>query len=86
MQRQKKITIFGVNDNWINEEIENYPGSHVRIIDRFGTVVLYRKVNGIFSWNGQYLGRHLPTGNYWYYIVVSDKRILAGYVMIKNRN
>ncbi|MBH1959548.1 MAG: T9SS type B sorting domain-containing protein [Flavobacteriia bacterium] len=76
----------GVNDNWMIEGIENYPGSHVRVMDRFGKVVLDRKVNGAFSWNGQYLSRNLPTGNYWYYIVVSDNRILSGYVMIKNRN
>lgn len=94
---QKAFTIFiisnvftpnadGVNDNWVVEGIENYPGSHVRVIDRFGTVVLDQKVNGAFSWDGRHLSRHLPTGNYWYYIVVSDGRILSGYVMIKIRN
>jgi gliding motility-associated-like protein len=94
---QKAFTIFiisnvftpnadGINDNWVVEGIENYPGSHVRVIDRFGTVVLDQKVNGTFSWNGRHLSRHLPTGNYWYYIVVSDGRILSGYVMIKIRN
>ncbi|OWK74554.1 hypothetical protein CBW16_03865 [Flavobacteriaceae bacterium JJC] len=76
----------GVNDTWRIEGIEDYPGSRIRVIDRFGTVVLDQKVSGSFSWNGQHLSRHLPTGNYWYYITVSDGRILSGYVMIKNRN
>src|SRR5690606_20422132 len=38
----------GVNDNWMIEGIENYPESHVRVLDRFGSVVLDRKVKGIF--------------------------------------
>lgn len=76
----------GVNDVWIIEGIEQYPNSKVKVVDRFGTVVLDRTVNGPFSWNGEYLRRKLPTGNYWYYITVSDGRILSGYVSIKNRN
>ena len=76
----------GVNDEWKIEGIENYPGSKVRVIDRFGTVVLDKTVKGPFSWNGEYLSRNLPTGNYWYYITLSDGRILTGYVTLKNRN
>lgn len=76
----------GINDQWKIEGIENYPGSKIKVIDRFGTVVLDKTVNGVFSWNGEFASRKLPTGNYWYQIVLSDNRILSGYVMIKNRN
>ena len=76
----------GINDYWKIDGIENYPGSKVKVIDRFGTVVLDRIVKGHFSWNGEYLSRKLATGNYWYHIILSDGRILSGYVMIKNRN
>lgn len=76
----------GINDQWKIEGIENYPGSKVKVIDRFGTVVLDKTVTGIFSWNGEFVSRKLPTGNYWYHIIVSDGRIMSGYVMIKNRN
>ena len=76
----------GINDEWRIEGIENYPGSKIKVIDRFGTVVLEKTVTGKFSWNGEHLSRKLPTGNYWYHIVLSDHRILSGYVMIKNRN
>ncbi|MBF8455641.1 T9SS type B sorting domain-containing protein [Kaistella sp. G5-32] len=87
----KIINIFtpnsdGINDEWKIEGIEKYPGTKIRVIDRFGTIVLDKSVNGPFSWNGEYLSRKLPTGNYWYHIVVSDGRILSGYVVIKNRN
>ncbi len=94
---EKEFTIFkvnniftpngdGVNDNWTIEGLEKYPDSHVRVLDRLGTVVLDQKVKDNFSWNGQHSGRNLPTGNYWYYITVSDGRILSGYVTLKNRN
>lgn len=94
---EKEFTIFkinnafspnsdGINDDWKIEGIENYPGSKVKVIDRFGTVVLDRVVKGPFSWNGEYLTRKLATGNYWYHISLSDGRVLSGYVMIKNRN
>ena len=76
----------GINDEWKIEGMENYPGSKVKVIDRFGTIVLDRTVKGPFSWNGEYLSRKLATGNYWYQIILSDGRILSGYVMIKNRN
>ena len=76
----------GINDQWKIEGIENYPGSKIKVIDRFGTIVLDKTVNGVFSWNGEFASRKLPTGNYWYQIVLSDNRILSGYVMIKNRN
>lgn len=76
----------GVNDYWKIEGIEEYPGTKIKVMDRFGTLVLDQTVKGPFSWNGEYLSRKLPTGNYWYYIVVSDGRILSGYVTIKNRN
>ena len=76
----------GINDTWRIEGLENYPGSHIRVMDRFGTVVLDQNVKGLFSWNGQHLGRNLPTANYWYYLLVSDGRVLSGYVMLKNRN
>lgn len=94
---EKPFTIFivnnvftpdgdGINDTWRIEGLENYPGSHIRVMDRFGTVVLDQNVKGLFSWNGQHLGRNLPTANYWYYLLVSDGRVLSGYVMLKNRN
>ena len=94
---EKDFTIFkiknvfspnsdGVNDEWKIEGIEKYPGSKIKVLDRFGNMVLERTVNGIFSWNGEYLSRKLPTANYWYQIIVSDGRILTGFVMIKNRN
>ena len=76
----------GVNDGWEIEGLENYPGTVVRVMDKNGKVVLETTVKGQFFWNGSFLGRPLPTDNYWYHIVLTDGRLLTGYVVIKNRN
>lgn len=76
----------GVNDFWGIDGIEKYPGSIIRVLDRTGIEVLNKKVDGPFSWDGHYQKRVLPTGNYWYHIVVTDGRILTGFLTIKNRN
>ena len=76
----------GVNDTWKITGMENYPNSEITILDRFGTAVLKKIINGTFEWNGQINGRILPTGTYWYVLKVSDGRIFQGYVLIKNRN
>ena len=76
----------GINDTWKITGMENYPNSEITIVDRFGTAVLKKIINGTFEWNGQINGRILPTGTYWYVLKVSDGRILQGYVLIKNRN
>lgn len=76
----------GVNDHWEIEGLENYPGTIVRVMDKNGVVVMEKTVKGKFSWNGTFLGRALPTDNYWYHIVLTDGRLLTGFVVIKNRN
>ena len=76
----------GVNDGWEIEGLENYPGTVVRVMDKNGKIVLETTVKGKFFWNGTFLGRPLPTDNYWYHIVLTDGRLLTGYVVIKNRN
>ncbi|AZI69205.1 DUF7948 domain-containing protein [Cloacibacterium normanense] len=76
----------GINDTWKITGMENYLNSEITILDRFGTAVLKKIINGTFEWNGQINSRILPTGTYWYVLKVSDGRILQGYVLIKNRN
>lgn len=76
----------GFNDFWVISGLENYPNSEIIISDKMGNTVLKTVINGKFQWDGKYLGRTLPTDNYWYVIKVSDGRILQGYVLLKNRN
>ncbi|WP_234110675.1 T9SS type B sorting domain-containing protein [Chryseobacterium sp. R2A-55] len=76
----------GINDTWKIEGIENYPGSEIKIIDRYGTTVLEVTTNGIFEWDGKSNSRNLPTGSYWYQVKISDGRILTGWLLLKNRD
>jgi gliding motility-associated-like protein len=52
-------------------------------MDKNGRVVLDTVVSGKFFWNGTFPGRLLPTDNYWYHIVLTDGRLLTGYLVIK---
>ncbi|WP_027376400.1 T9SS type B sorting domain-containing protein [Kaistella palustris] len=76
----------GINDTWKISGLENYPNSEVLIYDRHGKNVLSKITGGAFEWDGRYESRALPTGNYWYVIIVSDGRTLKGWLLIKNRN
>jgi gliding motility-associated-like protein len=76
----------GQNDQWIISGLENYPNSEVKVYDRSGKIVFEKVTNGVFGWDGTSNSRVLPTGNYWYFIKVSDGRLLQGWLLLKNRN
>jgi len=76
----------GKNDTWKISGLENYPGSEIKIFDRFGTPVLDKISTSTFEWDGTFNSRKLPTGNYWYVIKVTDGRLLQGWLLLKNRN
>lgn len=76
----------GVNDHWVIDGIEKYPGSVIRVVDRNGMEVLNKKVDGPFTWDGYFQKRVLPTASYWYHIAITDGRVLTGFIMLKNRN
>ena len=75
----------GINDTWKVSGIENYPNSEIKIVDKYGKLVVNTVTNGSFEWDGKFNGRKLPTDSYWYQIRVSDGRVLQGFVVIKNR-
>jgi len=68
----------GVNDTWEVEGLANiYPDAVVTIYDRFGKeLVKYRGTDA--GWDGTYLGRDMPTTDYWY--VIDIKEINKQYV------
>jgi gliding motility-associated-like protein len=60
----------GVNDTWVIHNIENYPGTIVRVFNRWGNQVFYSN-NYHNDWDGHYkdLNEGLPTtGSYLYQI------------------
>jgi gliding motility-associated-like protein/uncharacterized repeat protein (TIGR01451 family) len=71
----------GLNDMWIPDNIEGFPDVLITIYDRYGRVVekMTRDTDG---WNGEYDGKPLPTGDYWYVIRLNgelDNREFVGH-------
>ena len=71
----------GMNDIWIPDNIEGFPDVLIKIYDRYGRVVeeMTRNVKG---WDGNYDGKPLPTGDYWYVVRLQgeqDNREFVGH-------
>ena len=63
----------GINDNWIIENIENYPTNTVSIFNRWGNKIWsttnYDNTSNL--WNGKHTnGNTLPSGTYFYVIEI----------------
>ena len=71
----------GRNDLWLPDNIEGFPDVLIKIYDRYGRVVevMARNVKG---WDGNYDGKPLPTGDYWYVVQLQgeqDNREFVGH-------
>lgn len=76
----------GINDTWRVPGLEVYPGSSIRIFDRYGMIVHEATVNSNVLWDGTDLsGNKVSTQDYWYILEVTDGRKYTGHVTVKNR-
>ena len=72
----------GINDTWVIEGLDNDPTVLVRIFTRYGTMIFESKGYGT-PWNGEYNGKKLPVGTYYYIISAkSGKQTFSGWVAI----
>lgn len=70
----------GVNDRWVIQYLESYPGATIEIFNRYGQRV-YQSVNYTNPWDGTLNGQPLPTGTYYYVINPKNGRQqMAGFV------
>lgn len=77
----------GINDVWNLKGLELYPGSSVKIFNRYGIILVNTKIdNNGFVWDGTHLGKILPSDSYWYVIEITDGRKLTGWIVVKNYN
>ncbi|BFP39553.1 T9SS type B sorting domain-containing protein [Flavobacteriaceae bacterium GF1] len=60
----------GLNDDWFPRNREFFPNIDVIIYDRYGRVVA--RLDQVKKWNGDYEGKPLPTGDYWYVVNAND--------------
>jgi len=71
----------GLNDTWIPDNIEGFPDVLIIIYDRYGRVV-ERMARDTAGWDGNYDGKTLPTGDYWYVVRLNgelDDREFVGH-------
>jgi gliding motility-associated-like protein len=58
----------GINDRWVIQHLESYPGSIVQLYDRSGRIVFNSPSGVSVSWDGNVNGQPLPIGTYYYVI------------------
>lgn len=76
----------GINDTWRVPGLNIYPGSSVRIFDRYGALIYQGLVSSNDLWDGRDLsGNKVSSQDYWYVIEVTDGRVYSGHVTVKNR-
>lgn len=72
----------GINDTWVINDMDTYPGCTVAVFNRNGQRVFF-SVNYPMPWNGRYNGSDLPAGTYYYIITLGNGfKPIAGYVAI----
>jgi gliding motility-associated-like protein len=61
----------GTNDTWVIDNIFLFPNCEIEVYDRWG-LMLFRSVGYNTPWDGQYNGKDLPVGTYYYIIKLND--------------
>ena len=59
------------NDFWYPRNRDYFPNLEVIIYDRYGRVVA--RLDQVSKWDGNYDGKPVPTGDYWYVVNANDK-------------
>ena len=60
------------NDQWMVANREFFPNIEIKIYDRYGRVVAI--LDQVTNWDGNYEGKELPSGDYWYVVNQNDAR------------
>jgi len=75
----------GMNDKWEIKNIEKYPSAEISVFDRFGKKIYCSSGSDFDGWDGTYLGKSLPTSDYWYeiYIPELDKTYVGHFTLFR---
>jgi len=69
----------GINDTWVISGLETDPSALVRVFNRYG-IEVYKSTGYGKAWDGQYDGKKLPSGVYYY--INGNKETFSGSVTI----
>lgn len=76
----------GFNDEFVIPNLDVYPGSHIRIFDRYGALIYESDIDSNQVWDGRDMsGKKVSSQDYWYILDVSDGRRFDGHITVKNR-
>ena len=72
----------GVNDTWVITNISYYPDAQVSVFNRYGHLI-YQTQGAYTPWDGNYDGKKVPFGTYYYIIDTKDNtKKKTGYLTI----
>lgn len=72
----------GINDTWVIQYLESYPGATVEIFNRYGSLV-YHSISYPKPWDGTFGGKQMPAGTYYYIINPKNgRKQISGFVDI----
>ena len=74
----------GYNDTWKIRALEAFPNTRLQIFDRYGKQFVNRILEGDFEWNGKYNGEPLPSGSYWYVLILETGEKISGHINLRN--
>lgn len=72
----------GINDSWNIPGLDSYTKVHVRVFNRYGTIV-YESTNKTVSWDGTFKGKLLAEAVYYYTILLDDAKPISGWIFLK---
>ena len=72
----------GYNDYWKIKFSENEPNLTVKIFDRYGKLLKQLDTNSI-GWDGKYLGKDVPSTDYWFVVTRENGKEHKGHFSLK---
>ena len=74
----------GLNDVWRVDGIEEFPTATVEIYNRFNKLLYRGEGAENCIWDGKYLGRAVPSTDYWYVLNLGNGDVRTGHITVKN--
>ena len=78
----------GINDLFQMPNLEEYNNPQIKVFDRYGKEVFKGGKEDLLppnGWDGTYLGKDLPSGDYWYEMTFTELKPKYGHFSIKRR-
>jgi gliding motility-associated-like protein len=71
----------GINDTWDIGALNSYPLSVTTVFNRYGAV-LFKSTGYNMAWDGNYHGKPVPSGTYYYLIDLKNGTVYSGWLMV----